>query len=87
MRALGIVRKIDELGRIVIPKEVRRANGWESGTPIEMFATTDGVNMQEYKRDSDKQVMIDQLYDVLQQTNNEESYKIIGQAIDFLKRQ
>ena len=87
MKALGIVRKIDELGRIVIPKEVRRINGWEAGTPIEMFATTEGVNMQEYKRDTEKQEMLNQLYDVLQHTENEDSYKIIGQAIDFLKRQ
>jgi len=42
MMPLGIVRKIDELGRIVIPKEVRRQQGWKSGQPLEMFATKDG---------------------------------------------
>lgn len=87
MKALGIVRRIDDLGRIVIPKEVRKVNGWESGTPLEMFATTEGVNMQLYKSDFEKKEMIDQLYDVLQHTENEEAYKIIDKAIGYLKKQ
>lgn len=87
MKALGIVRKIDELGRVVIPKEIRRSNGWEPGTSIEMFATTEGIHMREYRRDTEKKEMINQLYDVLQHTENESAYSIIGQAIDFLKKQ
>lgn len=43
MIPLGIVRKIDDLGRIVIPKEVRRQQGWKTGQPLEMFATRDGA--------------------------------------------
>ncbi|HLR59640.1 MAG TPA: AbrB family transcriptional regulator, partial [Pseudogracilibacillus sp.] len=37
MKALGIVRKIDDLGRVVIPKEVRISQGWEPGHSMEMF--------------------------------------------------
>ncbi|MFC0188451.1 AbrB/MazE/SpoVT family DNA-binding domain-containing protein [Fictibacillus aquaticus] len=47
-KALGIVRKIDELGRVVIPKEVRRTQGWDTGTPMEMFMSADGLVMREY---------------------------------------
>ncbi len=41
MKATGIVRKVDNLGRIVIPKELCRTYGIDTGTPIEIF-TADG---------------------------------------------
>ena len=41
MRATGIVRRIDELGRVVIPKEIRRTMGIKEGTPLEMFIDTE----------------------------------------------
>ena len=37
MKATGIVRRIDDLGRVVIPKEIRRAVGIHEGDPIEIF--------------------------------------------------
>ena len=37
MRATGIVRRIDDLGRVVIPKEIRRSMGVREGDPVEMF--------------------------------------------------
>lgn len=37
MKATGIVRRIDELGRIVIPKEIRRTFKIKEGTPLEIF--------------------------------------------------
>ena len=37
MKALGIVRRLDELGRVVIPIEIRRSMGVSEGSPLEMF--------------------------------------------------
>lgn len=37
MRATGIVRYIDDLGRIVIPREIRKALGIQDGEPFELF--------------------------------------------------
>jgi len=48
MKATGIVRRIDELGRVVIPKSIRNVYGWEPGTPLEMFTTDDTVVMRKY---------------------------------------
>ena len=42
MKATGIVRRIDELGRIVIPKEIRRTLKIREGSPLEIFTNTDG---------------------------------------------
>ncbi len=37
MKATGIVRRIDDLGRVVIPKEIRRTLRIKEGTPLEIF--------------------------------------------------
>ena len=41
-KATGIVRRIDELGRVVIPKEIRRTQRIRQGDPLEIFTTADG---------------------------------------------
>ena len=42
MKATGIVRRIDELGRVVIPKEIRRTQRIRRGDPLEIFTPGDG---------------------------------------------
>ena len=42
MKATGIVRRIDDLGRVVIPKEIRRTMRIREGDPLEIFTNGDG---------------------------------------------
>ena len=42
MKATGIVRRIDDLGRVVIPKEIRRNLRIKEGDPLEIFTTREG---------------------------------------------
>ncbi|MDR2526062.1 MAG: AbrB/MazE/SpoVT family DNA-binding domain-containing protein [Oscillospiraceae bacterium] len=42
MKATGIVRRIDDLGRVVIPKEIRRTMRIREGDPLEIFTDADG---------------------------------------------
>ena len=42
MKATGIVRRIDDLGRVVIPKEIRRTMRIREGDPLEIYTTRDG---------------------------------------------
>ncbi|MBE6913608.1 MAG: AbrB/MazE/SpoVT family DNA-binding domain-containing protein [Ruminococcaceae bacterium] len=42
MKATGIVRRIDDLGRVVIPKEIRRTMRIREGDPLEIFTESDG---------------------------------------------
>ena len=42
MKATGIVRRIDDLGRIVIPKEIRRTMRIREGDPLEIYTERDG---------------------------------------------
>lgn len=43
MKATGIVRRIDDLGRVVIPKEIRRTLRIREGDPLEIFTDKDGA--------------------------------------------
>ena len=43
MKATGIVRRIDDLGRVVIPKEIRRTMRIHEGDPLEIYTESDGT--------------------------------------------
>ena len=48
MKATGIVRRIDELGRVVIPKEIRRTLRIKDGDPLEIFTERDELMLKKY---------------------------------------
>ena len=48
MKPLGIVRSMDDLGRVVVPKEIRRTLGVKEGDAMEIFATDKGIYFQKY---------------------------------------
>ncbi|MEC0234434.1 AbrB/MazE/SpoVT family DNA-binding domain-containing protein [Paenibacillus kribbensis] len=48
MKSTGIVRRIDELGRVVIPKGLRADMGVEQGDPLEIFVNGDMVIFRKY---------------------------------------
>ena len=48
MKATGIVRRIDELGRVVIPKEIRRTLRIREGDPLELFTERDELMLKKY---------------------------------------
>lgn len=48
MRATGIVRRVDDLGRVVIPKELRRSMGIKEGEPLEIYLEDDAVIFRRY---------------------------------------
>lgn len=64
MKATGIIRRIDDLGRVVIPKEIRRTLGLHEGDPMEIFLDNDkGVIFKRYggKLDDDMITLADSL--------------------------
>lgn len=48
MRATGIVRRIDDLGRVIIPKEIRRMLRIKEGDPLELFINGNALVLQKY---------------------------------------
>lgn len=49
MKSTGIVRKVDELGRVVIPKELRTTLEIKEKDPLEIFVEEDKIILQKYK--------------------------------------
>ena len=48
MEATGIVRRVDDLGRVVIPKEIRRNLGIHEGDPLEISLHEDYICFKKY---------------------------------------
>ena len=48
MKSTGIVRNIDELGRIVVPKEIRQRLGIANTDPVEIFVEDDKIILTKY---------------------------------------
>jgi transcriptional pleiotropic regulator of transition state genes len=49
MKATGIVRKVDELGRLVLPIEMRRTLGLNEKDPVEIFVEGESVVLRKYQ--------------------------------------
>ena len=74
MKSTGVVRRIDELGRIVIPKEIRRNLGIRDGENIEIFTDNDSIILKKYYRMTTNSDLANKLCELIYNTFN---YKII----------
>ena len=69
MKATGIVRRIDDLGRVVIPKEIRRTMRIREGDPLEIYTSGDGgVIFKKYSLMGGLSEFAGQLCDTLNRT-------------------
>ncbi len=70
MKATGIVRRIDDLGRVVIPKEIRRTMRIREGDPLEIFTDREGeVIFKKYSPIGELQNFATEYADTLQKTS------------------
>ena len=70
MKATGIVRRIDDLGRVVIPKEIRRTMRIREGDPLEIFTDREGeVIFKKYSPIGELQNFATEYCDTLQKTS------------------
>ena len=49
MKATGVIRRVDDLGRIVIPKEIRRILRIREGDPLEFFTDNNAICLKKYQ--------------------------------------
>lgn len=69
MKATGIVRRIDDLGRVVIPKEIRRTLRIRAGDPLEIFTDREGeIILKKYSPIGELSQIAKQYADSLAQT-------------------
>lgn len=83
MKATGIVRRIDDLGRVVIPREIRKNLGIAEGDPLEIFVDENEkmVCFQKYNV-SLKSIIIE----AIQKVENVEGYDEAVRLRSILKR-
>ncbi len=71
MKATGIVRRIDDLGRVVIPKEIRRTMRIREGDPLEIYTDREGeVIFKKYSPIGELQSFASQYAETLQKTSS-----------------
>lgn len=69
MKATGIVRRIDDLGRVVVPKEIRRTLRIREGDPLEIFTDREGeIILKKYSPIGELGLFAKQYADSLAQT-------------------
>ena len=69
MKATGIVRRIDDLGRVVIPKEIRRTMRIREGDPLEIYTDRNGeVIFKKYSPLGDLHLFVQQLCEAVSKT-------------------
>ncbi|MBS6547359.1 MAG: AbrB/MazE/SpoVT family DNA-binding domain-containing protein [Butyricicoccus pullicaecorum] len=69
MKATGIVRRIDDLGRVVIPKEIRRTMRIREGDPLEIYTDRDGeVIFKKYSPMGELGTVVGELAEALSRT-------------------
>jgi stage V sporulation protein T len=91
MRATGILRRIDELGRVVIPKEIRRSMRMREGDALEIFVDNGFLCLRKYEAEKEFSAEIKSLEDdILNQyymTDNKDEINIIKMAFQEIKHQ
>ncbi|RHW31114.1 AbrB/MazE/SpoVT family DNA-binding domain-containing protein [Lysinibacillus yapensis] len=88
MKSTGIVRKVDPLGRVVLPKELRGVLGIEEGTPLEIYMDGDKVILQKYEsgaRREEKLAVLLNLQRMAQSEQNPNKKDAIVRAIALIQ--
>ena len=86
MKSTGMTRKIDNLGRIVIPIELRRTLGINLQDALEIFVDGEHVIMRKYRSNEDKLDIMKELDNVFKYSDNPHVHEIINNAKEFIKK-
>lgn len=86
MRATGIIRRIDDLGRVVIPKEIRRRFHIQEGDPLEILTSWEGVMFRKYNPTVSVKVSLNDLKQVVQEESDLKSKTAMLEKIKELER-
>ncbi|MGG2111945.1 AbrB/MazE/SpoVT family DNA-binding domain-containing protein [Lysinibacillus pakistanensis] len=85
MKSTGIVRKVDELGRVVLPKELRRTLGIEEKDALEIYTDNDKIILKKYQPNIEKDEVIANLQKMAASAKNPNVLETIERAIKLIR--
>lgn len=85
MKSTGIVRKVDELGRVVLPIELRRSLGIAEKDALEIYIDGNQIILQKYQPDTEKQEVIKALEGLAYKAKSTHAAETIERAIKLIK--
>jgi len=85
MKATGIIRRIDDLGRIVIPKDIRRILRIHENDPMEIFVSEDGIILKKYNYIQSVSNSINDLKEAIDNEDNIKNKSTLNQKIKELE--
>ena len=83
----GIIRRMDELGRVAIPKEIRRACGWEEGAPIEIVLDGETVVLQLYRNNQRLGDLLNELIGLMEERGLDDKENLLRKMVGELKEE
>jgi AbrB family looped-hinge helix DNA binding protein len=84
MIATGIIRSVDDLGRVVIPKEIRRNLGIKDGDPLEISITRNGEIV--FKPYQEENIIINNFIETFKKMDNIDKEKTIKILIEEMEQ-
>ncbi|AVK84024.1 hypothetical protein C3943_10780 [Lysinibacillus sp. B2A1] len=85
MKSTGIVRKVDDLGRVVLPKELRRTLGIEEKDALEIYIDNDKIILKKYQPNIEKDEVIANLQKMASSAKNPNVLETIERAIKLIR--
>lgn len=83
----GIIRRMDDLGRIVIPKEIRRVRGWEEGAPIEIVPDGQDVILRLYGDNQRLEDLLNELIGQMEERGLDNQENLLRKMMAELKEE
>ena len=85
MKSTGIVRKVDDLGRVVLPIELRRTLGIDVKDALEIFIDEDQIILQKYQPNTEKDEVVASLKKMAAGAKNPNVLETIDRAIKLIR--
>lgn len=83
----GIIRRVDELGRVVVPKEIRRARGWEEGAPIEIIPDGEDVILRLYGDNQRLEDLLNELIGQMEERGLDDKETLLRKMMEELREE
>ena len=83
----GIIRRINDLGCIAIPKEMRRTRGWKEGAPIEIVPDGETIVLRPYGDNQRLEDLFNELIGLMEERGLDDKENLLRKMMEELKEE